>query len=56
MNNTQTKNLKRVQDKKSHLIGCHKTKRSLETIVKVQMAKGQEREEVQRMTSMRKKL
>ena len=56
MNNTQTKNLKKAQDKKSHLIGCHKTKRSLETIVKVQMGKGQLREEVQKMKSMRKRL
>ena len=55
MNNTLTKNSKKALDKRSHLTGCRKTKRSLETIVKVLMVKGQAREEVQRMTSMRKR-
>ena len=56
MNNTPTKNLKRVLDKRSHLIGCHKTRRSLETIVKDQMVKDLAREEAQKKKSMRKRL
>ena len=56
MNNTLIKNLKKVQDKKSLLTGCRKTKRSLERIVKVQMVKDQPREEVPKMKSMRKRL
>ena len=56
MSSTPTKNLKRAQDKRSHLTGCHKTRRSLETIAKVQMVRDQAREEVQKKKSMRKRL
>ena len=56
MNNTLTKSLKRAPDKRSHLTGCRKTKRSLETIVKVLMVKDLVREEVQKMRLMRRRL
>ena len=56
MNSTLTKNSKKALDKRSHLTGCRKTKRSLETIVKVLMVKDLVREEVQKMRLMRRRL
>ena len=56
MNNTLIKNLKKALDKRSHLTGCRKTKRSLETIAKALMVKDLVREEVQKMRLMRRRL